>query len=178
MTRCSDFDSLPRLVPVQPYENESISHFLGHLRHLKANTLSSGYALGQLIGVGAAVSRWEKLYFNPFPENEALEVLAALCRMDFTLLEAMLPERGRSMQPRPVMLCGACYSEVPCHRMEWQYKAEIPACDRHHLQLLNKCPCCKKPFQIPSLWAKGECHHCGMPFRSMGKKLKQVKTRG
>ena len=178
MRMSMDSELLPRLVPVQPHENESISHYLGRLRRTRGNNLPSGYALGQLIGVGSAVARWENLYFNPFPEGEALEILAVLCRINADILRAMLPQKGRSMQPKPIMLCGACDSEVPCHRMDWQYKVEIPICDRHHLQLLNKCPCCKKPFQIPSLWEKGECHHCGMPFRSMGKKQKQVKTLG
>jgi hypothetical protein len=41
-------DLLPRLVPVQLYENESISHYLGRLRHTRGNNLPSGYALEQL----------------------------------------------------------------------------------------------------------------------------------
>ncbi|OKH44213.1 hypothetical protein NIES30_23230 [Phormidium tenue NIES-30] len=168
----------PRLGYVEPYQHESISHYLGRLRRFKANSLPSGYSLGQLLGVGSAVARWEKLYFNPFPEEQALETLANLCHMDAGLLEAMLPQRESAMQPRPILLCGACYAEIPCHRMEWQHKAEVPICNHHHLQLLSRCPCCKKPFQIPSLWEKGECHHCGMPFRSMGKKQRHVKTIG
>ena len=168
----------PQLGHVALLQYESISHYLGRLRRFKANSLPSAYSLGQAAGIGGVISRWEKLYFNPFPEDKDLESLANICGFDLSVFKAMLPQKGYSMLPRPIMLCGACYAENPCHRMEWQYKAEIPACDRHHLQLLNKCPCCKKPFQIPSLWEKGECHHCRMPFRSMGKKQKQVKKIG
>ena len=170
-----DTSSLPRLVAVKPYRDESISHFLGRLRRVKGNNLSSGYALGKLIGIGSAVTRWENLYFNPFPEESALEMLAALCRMDPALLRGMLPQRGRSIQPKPIRLCGACYSESPCHRIDWQYKMEVPSCCCHQLQLLHRCPSCKTSFQSPSLWEKGECHHCRMPFSAMAKKQKRVR---
>jgi hypothetical protein len=175
--RAKEFQAtMPRLGFVEPLEQESISHYLGRLRRFKANSLPSGHALGQLIGVGSAVSRWEKLYFNPFPEEAALIALAGLCGIDVERLQAMLPEKGRSMQPRPILLCGACYGESPCHRMVWQYKAEEPVCNRHHLKLLSKCPCCKHPFQLPSQWETGTCHHCGMPFQSMGKKQKRFRA--
>jgi len=160
-----------RLGYVEPYEGESISHYLGRLRRFKANSLPSGYSLGQLIGVGSAVTRWEKLYFNPFPPDEALATLAQLIGLDLERLRAMLPQKGRSLQPRPICLCGACYAENPCHRMDWQYKAQpFPVCDRHNLRLLVKCPGCKTPFPVPARWASGSCERCKMKFSSMAKR--------
>jgi len=36
------------------------------------------------------------------------------------LLVQMLPPAG--MKQEPIRLCGACYAESPCHKMEWQFK--------------------------------------------------------
>ena len=162
-------EGLPRLGYVEPYEGESISHYLGRLRRFKANSLPSAHSLGKLAGLGAIVGRWEKLYFNPFPSYAELEALGKLIRVDATRLAEMLPPKGVTMKPRPIRLCGACYGESPCHRLEWQYK-DAYKCDRHRLRLLTKCTNCETVFPIPALWVKGECPHCCLPFETMARR--------
>lgn len=160
-----------RLGYVEPYEGESISHYLGRLRRLKANSLPSAYSLGQLAGLSAALARWEKLYFNPFPSPEALEALAKVVQVDANRLLKMLPSKGKTHQPKPIKLCGACYAEMPCHRVEWQVKSTkvLLGCDRHQLRLLSNCPGCKQPFPIPAQWVEGRCKNCSLPFSKMVK---------
>jgi hypothetical protein len=136
---------------------------------LKANSLPSAHALGQAAGIGGITARWEKLYFNPFPTEAELGAISRLIGLDTGRLQEMLPNRGMTLQPRPIRLCGACYAEVPCHRMAWQHKDIAAVCPHHPLRLLERCPSCKKPFQIPALWTDGKCYHCEMRFTSMVK---------
>ena len=168
---------LPKLGYVEPYEGESISHYLGRLRRFKANSLPSAYSLGKLAGLGATLARWEKLYFNPFPSYEELEALGKLIRVDAARLCTMLPLKGKTMQPRPIKLCGACYAEMPGHRIQWQFK-DARGCGRHQLRLLSKCTNCGTPFPIPALWVEGECPHCFLPFAKMAKRQKPLLGQG
>ncbi|MBN3869524.1 TniQ family protein [Nostoc sp. JL33] len=167
-----DYDILPRLGYVEPYPNESISHYLGRLRRFKANSLPSGYSLGKITGLGAITTRWEKLYFNPFPSLEELKALSKVIGVQVERLYEMLPQKGMTMKPRPIRLCGACYAEEPYHRIEWQYKEKIK-CDRHQLGLLTKCTNCETPFPIPADWELGECAHCSLSFAKMVKRQKR-----
>lgn len=166
-----DDEILAKLGYVEPYEGESISHYLGRLRRFKANSLPSGYSLGKIAGLGAVTGRWEKLYFNPFPTRQELEALASLVGVNADRLAEMLPPNGVTMKPRPIRLCAACYAEVPCHRIEWQYKDKFK-CDRHQLGFLTKCTNCETPFSIPSDWVKSECPHCSLSFAKMAKRQK------
>ncbi|WP_375506791.1 hypothetical protein [uncultured Nostoc sp.] len=166
-----DDNVLSRLGYVEPYESESISHYLGRLRRYKANSLPWAYSLGKIAGIGAVTSRWEQLYFNPFPSYEELEALGKLICVQVGRIYEMLPYKGITMQPRPIRLCGACYAESPCHRIEWQYKEKMK-CDRHKLGLLTKCTNCGTPFPIPADWVQGECPHCFLPFATMAKRQK------
>lgn len=87
----------------------------------------------------------------------------------------MLPPLGTTMQLRPIRLCGACYAQVPCHRIEWQFKSkEQKGCDRHQLRLLFKCPQCKRQFPIPALWVEGVCQNCSLSFAKMVKHQKHL----
>ncbi|MEP0795112.1 TniQ family protein [Trichocoleus sp. DQ-A3] len=173
-TRMQEVDeSLPRLGYIEPYEGESISHYLGRFRRFKANSLPSAHSLGKLAGLGAILGRWEKLYFNPFPSSEELAALGKLIRVDATRLAEMLPPKGVTMKPRPILLCAACYGENPYHRLEWQFKDRW-GCDRHQLRLLAKCTNCETPFPIPALWIHGECPHCLLPFATMAKRQKRL----
>ncbi len=175
----SQFDEpLPRLGFVEPLEHESLSHYLGRLRRLKANSLPSASSLGQAAGIGAVTARWEKLYFNPFPTEMELGAIARLIGLATGRLQEMLPSQSMTLQPRPIRLCGACYADEPCHRMEWQYKDIVAVCPHHNLRLLERCPKCKKPFQLPALWVDGRCHHCGMRFTSMVKYQERIKKAG
>jgi hypothetical protein len=171
MTEVDEDQSRVRLGHSEPYEGESISHYLGRLRRLKANSLPSAYSLGQLVQLRATVGRWEKLYFIPFPSDEQLELLGKLIGVESSRLTQMLPSQGKTHQPRPIKLCGACYAEVPCHRIAWQAQSKeaIVGCDRHSLRLLVNCPQCKRPFSIPSLWSEGKCENCSLPFAKMSK---------
>ncbi len=153
---------------VELLEGESLSHFLGRFR--RANSLTTT-ALGKITGLGAVVGRWEKLYLNPFPTQKELEALADVVMVDADRLAQMLPPKGVSMKPRPILLCAVCYAENPYHRIEWQFK-ERWGCDYHQLRLLGKCTNCETPFPIPALWVQGECPHCFLPFGTMAKRQK------
>ncbi|MDJ0596580.1 MAG: TniQ family protein [Pleurocapsa sp. MO_226.B13] len=155
----------PWLFPVEPYDEESLSHFLGRFR--RQNYLSPS-ALGDLAGIGGVVARWERFHLNPFPTHEQFQALAKVVGVDSFRLRDMLPPQGIGMKCEPIRLCGACYGEVPCHRLEWQYKS-VWKCDRHKLKLISKCPNCRAKFKSPSLWEFGCCHRCHLPFSSIGK---------
>jgi hypothetical protein len=160
----------PWLEVVNPFPGESISSFLG--RFERANVWTT-YQIGRVSGLGAVVSRWKKLYLNPFPKREELEALANVVEVSADRLAEMLPPLGKTMKPRPIQLCAACYAESPCHRIEWQFK-DAYKCDRHHLRLLLKCTNCKTPFPIPGLWVEGECLRCSLPFATMARRQQRV----
>lgn len=155
---------------VEPLPGESISHFLG--RFERANLLT-GYQIGREAGVGAIVTRWKKLYLNPFPTQQELEALANFVEVEAEKLKKMLPLEGMTMKPRPIKLCAACYAEQPYHQIEWQYKDKMK-CDRHELRLLTKCTNCQTPFPIPADWAEGKCPHCFLSFAKMAKRQKEL----
>lgn len=160
----------PRFFEIEPLDGESLSHFLGRFR--RENYLTSSQ-LSKLTGLGAVISRWEKLYFNPFPTRQELEALASVVRVNADRLTEMLSPKGVTMKPRPIRLCAACYAEVSCHRVEWQFKDKMK-CDRHNLRLLTKCTNCETPFPIPADWVQGECTHCCLPFATMAKRQKRL----
>ncbi|MDJ0713804.1 MAG: hypothetical protein QNJ54_06250 [Prochloraceae cyanobacterium] len=163
---------------VEPLEGESISHFLGRFR--RANELSVS-GLGKISGLGGAIARWEKFRFNPPPNQQQLEALAKVVGINADRLSLMLPPKGVGMKLSPIRLCAACYVEVPCHRIEWQFKQTNKCAplrgslrDRHQLRLLSECPNCKARFQIPALWVDGWCSRCFLPFVEMVKYQKIV----
>ena len=153
----------PWFFHVEPYEEESISHFLGRFK--RANALTSS-GLGKASGVGGSLSRWEKFRFNPRPSQQELESLTKVVGIDADRLAQMLPPMGKSMDLEPIKLCGACYAELPCHRIKWQLKV-TRGCSRHGLRLLSECPKCGARFKIPALWLDGHCHRCFMNFAEM-----------
>jgi hypothetical protein len=166
----------PWLFAVEPYEGESLSHFLGRVRsrnHLTAN------GLGKLAGIGAVVARWERFHLNPYATQAQFESLGELLDLAPERLWAMLPAKGEGMQCEPIRLCGACYGESPCHRIEWQYKS-VWKCgkhsyskgNRHQLKLLSKCPNCEAKFKIPALWEEGKCSRCHMSFAQLASRQK------
>lgn len=156
-------DIQPWLFRVEPFEGESLSHFLGRFR--RANDLTTS-GLGKAAGVGAVIARWEKFRFNPPPSQQQLEALAAVVGVEADRLVQMLPPAGVGMNLQPIRLCGACYAQKPCHLMEWQFKATA-GCDRHQLRLLSECPNCGARFKVPALWADGHCQRCFMTFGEM-----------
>jgi hypothetical protein len=168
--QASDSDIQPWLFLVEPYKGESISHFLGRFR--RENALTSTM-LGKETGLGAVISRWEKFRFNPRPSQEELEALAGVVQVDVSRLREMLPPDGVGMRLEPIRLCGACYSETPCHKMEWQLKT-TEFCQKHRLTLLSECPSCGARFKFPSLWSDGWCHRCFTPFENMSESQKKI----
>jgi len=161
----------PWFFRVEPYEGESISHFLGRFK--RANDLTSS-GLGKAAGIGGTLARWEKFWFNPRPSQQELEALAKVVEIDAVRLAQMLPNLGESMDYEPIKLCGGCYTEFACHRIEWQFKM-TRGCSRHGLRLLSECPKCGARFKIPALWIDGHCHRCFTTFAEMRKYQKPIK---
>lgn len=171
-------DIEPWLFQVEPFAGESLSHFLGRFR--RANHLTPT-GLGQRAGIGAVVARWEKFYLNSLPTPEEWQALASVVGVEVDRLLEMLPPKGVTLKPKPIMLCGVCYGEAPYHRIQWQFKenlgcvSEAPAKQaRHPLRLLSKCTNCGTPFPIPALWQQGECLRCCLPFATMAKRQKSL----
>ncbi|WP_292739705.1 TniQ family protein [Nostoc sp. JL31] len=104
----------------------------------------------RLVRGSEAIARWEKFRFNPPPSGQQLEALAKVVEVDVGLAQ-MLPPAGVGMKMEPIRLCAACYTESPCHKIEWQVKV-IQGCDRHRLSLLSECPNCRARFKVPALW--------------------------
>jgi len=153
----------PWLFDVEPYEGESLSHFLGRFRQKNYLTASE---LGRMAGIGAVIGRWEKFYLNPYPTQAQFEAIGKVLSISPERLWAMLPLKGEEMQCKPIRLCGACYGESPCHRIEWQYKS-VWKCSAHDLKLLSKCSVCEAKFKVPALWEYGCCSRCRMPFSEL-----------
>lgn len=165
-----DWEIEPWLFVVEPYEGESLSHFLGRFRRENDLTVKS---LGTEAGIGGVVGRWEKFRFNPPPSRMELEKLSKVMQVSVARLYQMLPPGGVGMKLEPIRLCGACYTEAPCHRMEWQYKMS-DRCQSHGLRLLSECPNCGARFKIPSLWIDGWCTRCFLSFGEMAEFQKTV----
>ncbi|QHU98944.1 TniQ family protein [Synechocystis sp. CACIAM 05] len=159
----TEMELKPWLFRVEPLPGESLSHFLGRVR--RQNHLSPG-GLGQLAGIGAVVSRWEKFRHNPFPSPEELGALGDLLGIDVAVLRAMLPPVGESLKMEPIRLCGACCGEESYHRLEWQFQSTW-RCAKHGLLLLSRCPKCRADFEIPALWEFGGCKRCGTPYGAL-----------
>ncbi|MDB9510724.1 TniQ family protein [Kamptonema animale CS-326] len=79
-----------------------------------------------------------------------LLALAVVAGVETQRLREMLLPPGVGMKLEPIRLCGACYAESPCHKIEWQFKTTM-GCDRHGLRLLAECPNCGARFKIPAL---------------------------
>ncbi|MCF4967584.1 TniQ family protein [Nostoc sp. CMAA1605] len=158
-------DIQPWLFRVEPYQGESLSHYLGRFR--RANELTPT-GLGKAARLGGAVARWEKFRFNPPPSRQQLEALAIVVGVEANRLEQMLPPAGEGMKMEPIRLCAACYAESPCHKIEWQLKV-TQGCKQHQLRLLSECLNCGARFKVPALWVDGWCQRCFTPFAEMGK---------
>jgi hypothetical protein len=138
-------DIQPWLFRVEPLEGESLSHFLGRFR--RANELT--------------------------PTRLGKMALAAVVGVEGERLQEMLPPPGVGMKLEPIRLCGACYAQSPCHRIEWQFKT-TQGCDRHGLRLLSECPNCGARFKVPALWVDGWCQRCFLTFSKMTNSQKSL----
>lgn len=123
---------------VEPLSGESISHFLRRFR--RENELSPN-GLGKITGLGGAIARWEKFRFIPAPSEKDLMMLSEVVQVEVGRLWQMFPPKNGGMKLEPIRLCGECYKDVPCHRIEWQLKT-TQFCPQHRLTLLSECPNC------------------------------------
>jgi hypothetical protein len=157
-------------------EGESLSHFLGRFRQANKLTPNGFGKMAELGGAmpsaGFAYARWEKFRFNPPPSYQQLDALAVV-GVEGDRLQEMLPPPGVGMKLEPIRLCGACYAQSPCHRIEWQFKG-MQGCDRHSLRLLSECPNCGARFKVPALWVDGWCQRCFLGFGEMMKYQRAV----
>ncbi len=164
-------DIRPWLFPVEPMQGESLSHFLGRIQ--RRNHLTPG-GLGELAGIGAKIARWERFHLNPFPSDTDLRALGEVVGIDGERLRSMLPPLGEKIRFSSIRLCGDCYGESPCHKIEWQFQS-VWMCERHGLILLSKCPQCEKKFKIPASWEFGKCDRCRLSFPNMGPYQKKAR---
>jgi transcriptional regulator with XRE-family HTH domain len=146
---------------VKAEEGESFGHYLG--RFCRANYLSHKVVADHL-GINVSwVEEWESPSRRRQPTEPQLRAIAKLVDVAPEKLAKMLPPDCLHLQTR---LCGACYGEVPVHRVVWQESGKA-VCDRHGLYLLSVCPGCQSGFRTPALWLEKDCEDCGLPFSQM-----------
>jgi len=153
----------PWLFQVQPYPEESFSHFLGRFR--RANHLSSAHLSAMLNQREYAVSYWETPSRRRQPDSSTLQHLSQLTGIAVERLNMMRSPRGIQLH-FPTRLGAYCYAESPHHRLSWQI-ADRSHCEIHKRKLLEVCPQCRKTFQLPSYWQSGTCDRCHFPFQKM-----------
>lgn len=159
---------------LEPFEGESISHYLGRYRRQPIVSVSSPISLGLATGCGSIFYRWEKLYFNPRPTDEEIELVCSVIGLEKEALVKMLPISDESVNIKRIRLCAACYENHPWHLIKWQY-ISYKRCDIHQLKLLTSCPGCCKSFASPSSWVfPMMCKTCGYSFQKMHKKQIQM----
>ena len=160
------------LLYLPPYDDESISHYLGRW-YCQEVVSTDSYSLAKRLGLGKILWRWENFYFNPPPTRSDLQKIDELMGLGLERLLLMFPPQHEPIKPKPIRICAACYAEAPYHRLSWQYQS-TEGCEYHQLRLLSKCPDrkCGQPFPIPSQWTTGKCDRCGMPYKTMAKKQK------
>lgn len=96
---------------IQPYQGESISHYLGRVRRADAVSASSASGLSKALGLGIALARWEKFRFNPYPSRVELEALDELVRLGVDRLIELFPPEDEPIRLQPIRFCPACYVE-------------------------------------------------------------------
>lgn len=154
----------PWLFQVEPYPEESFSHFLGRFR--RANYLSSSHLSAMLGQKPYIVAYWESPSRRRRPSHSDLEQLSRLTGVDVSRFHCMWSPSGIQLH-WPTRLCAPCYAEAPWHRLTWQI-ANQACCHPHQRSLLSECPRCRSAFQLPSYWQNGECDRCLLPFAQMG----------
>jgi hypothetical protein len=153
----------PWLFEVEPYPDESFSHFLGRFR--RANCLSSSHLASMLGERSHVVTYWESPSRQRRPTPLKLQQLSQMSGVAIARLQQTWSSADTRMH-WPTRLCPDCYAQDPWHRLTWQ-QVDHPQCDRHRLLLLSCCPICQHPLRLPSQWATGECDRCQLPFSQM-----------
>ena len=153
----------PWLFQVEPYPQESFSHFLGRFR--RANHLSSAHLAAMLKVRSHVVAYWESPSRQRRSSLLLLQQLAQLTGVSVNRLQAMWLSPATGLH-WPTRLCPDCYAEAPWHQLTWQL-ADQPHCEVHQRLLLSQCPRCHHAFQLPSYWGIGQCDRCQLPFAQM-----------
>jgi transcriptional regulator with XRE-family HTH domain len=153
----------PWLFQVEPYPQESFSHFLGRFR--RANHLSSAHLAAMLGARSYVVSYWESPSRQRRPSPAQLQQLSQLTGVARARLQLMWSSSDVPLH-WPTRLCPDCYAEAPWHQFTWQL-ANRPGCGLHQRPLLSQCPRCRHAFQLPSYWVTGQCDCCQRPFTQM-----------
>lgn len=160
---------------LQPFEGESISHYLGRYRRQPIVSVSSPISFGLSTGCGSIFYRWEHLYFNPRPTVEEISLVCSVIGLREEELKKMLPASDESVLIQPIRLCALCYVNHPWHLMEWQYKSRA-SCMLHGVELMSLCPGCQKKFVLPCFWTEWMvCDRCGYGFRRMYRRQMEPK---
>ena len=153
---------------IELFADESFSHFLGRFR--RANALSHR-TLAQMLSsetleiLPSHIQAWERPSQRLMPGEFQLQRLSELCQVEVSQFQMALSPLNRPLH-LPIRLCSHCYRHAPIHRLSWQY-ADRKDCAEHHCSLLSACPVCQTPFRVPSLWDKGGCERCWLPFAQM-----------
>ena len=150
----------PWLFEVEPYPDESFSHFLGRFR--RANCLSSSHLASMLGERSHVVAYWESPSRQRCPTPLQRQQLSQKTGVAIARLQQMWSSADTQLYC-PTRLCPECYAQDPWHRLTWQ-QADHPNCDRHPRSLLSQCPQCQHPLRLPSQWVTGECDRCQLPF--------------
>ncbi len=153
----------PWLFQVEPYPQESFSHFLGRFR--RANHLSSAHLAAMLGARSHVVAYWESPSRQRRPSPPLLQQLAQLTGVSVNRLQAMWRSPATGLH-WPTRLCPDCYAEAPWHRLTWQLADQLD-CEVHQRSLLSQCPRCHHAFPLPSYWAAGQCDRCQLHFAQM-----------
>lgn len=157
---------------LEPFEGESISHYLGRYRRQPIISVSSPISLGLATKCGSIFYRWENLYFNPRPTEEEVTLVCAVIGLTEEELIRLLPATNESVLMKPIRLCAACYRENSWHLMKWQYQS-IQRCEFHQRKLIAACPACHQLFPTPANWlANMNCAKCKFLFTRMCKKAR------
>lgn len=131
----------PWLFRVQPYADESFSHFLGRFR--RANHLSHQTLAELLCALDSLpeprcdrtlIQAWETPSRRCQPTASQLAVLAQLTQIEVSELSELLPPKAKFHTS--TRLCSQCYQTEPIHRLSWQL-ADSPICGYHHRLLLS-----------------------------------------
>lgn len=148
---------------VEPYVEESFSHYMGRFRratHLRSSQISHSLGLEYPM-----VGLWETPSRRRRPNQQQMRSLSEMLRVDVDRLQSMWLPTDTPLH-LPTRLCAHCYAENPYHKVTWQVAGD-DQCDRHQQPLLTRCPHCGMAFAVPCHWDSGMCEQCGLPFQEM-----------
>ncbi len=84
---------------LEPYQGESISHYLGRWMNQEVVSISSSSSLSQQLRLGKTLWRWERFYFNPPPSEDELEILGEILELSQVQLRELFPPVEEPINP-------------------------------------------------------------------------------